>query len=361
MIKKYTVLTLTLFLVGQQTNSMTYLRRVSPTLMGVTAVCANYFTKPVNCDTEKDSNYFVKARGLREVKEEAHQTFQAQPAFTDLVDVMERCKKLPNQTYEQSCDEAYEKFKYQVNSNFRREVGGAVGSPIFWADTPEKLTKLIKLGADVNKLDSNGFSLLHSAVLYSSVRDIKLAIIAINAGVNPNITGRLDDGTGLSPLVIAIRKNDPLLVAELLRAGAYVDHFSKTYSSPLLVAMKAKSYAVIPELLKYGAYINKFVCDEYVGYKTILHQMAEDNYDDQETKDLLLYLLQKGANPYATDSQSMRPIDIAAKQNNTDFIKAVGTYKKCSKWRPWELDVTGLSDEQVIDQVLKGKRGSCTR
>lgn len=325
MFKKYAALTLTL-LAGQQASSMTYLRRLSPAVAGATAV----FSKKMTDCKERSHNDYMHDSSVWD-KDIA----SARAGARELRDLMKRCKAEPGKTYQESCDPLFDQYKAAVNMpNYKYET------PIFEANTADSALALIRMGADVNygsntigKLQTPLHKCLHPQVVR----------VLLEAGAKVDVLNKYGETPLFNAILDAANKTDCVRVSEDL-----------SYGRSALLSYEACGIGKVAELLHDRANPN-YKNDHG---KTPLHLLAKKSYANPTITNMLLM---HGANPYIKDQKGRSSVDVAAKQNNTDFIHAVGTYKKCSKWRLWERDVTGLNDEQVIDQVLNGKRGSCTR
>jgi len=336
MFRKYTILTLSFLAVGSQIFGMTALRRLSPATIGAMAlgVCGNNLLKKAEASEIRDVREFSSLRNLM-CNIECEPTYKGQ----DFVKVYRPW---------------FEKFADQANQS----GAWAYSTPaLFGAKQAEAVEELVRVGANPNFTTSQGETPLHQ------VSKVEVAEALIKNGAKVNVQNYI----GETPLLNAIYyygryKQDPKIISTMLAAGANPNTYASSYRNslnggvtPLMLAIDVDAYALVPELIKAGAYVNA----QNNRGMSALHMLSSNN--NKETLAATSELLQAGANPYLKNIDDKRPVDFAREQYNYDFIKTVGTYRKCSWRRPFERDVTGLSDSAIIDQVLDGKRATCTR
>jgi ankyrin repeat protein len=143
-------------------------------------------------------------------------------------------------------------------------INAAVGEarPLHLAayHNPAVAKTLIKLGADCNATDLNGYRLtpLHSATQDGARTDPNTLKALLNAGANPNAR----DAAGFTPLhnVIKYHQGNPKLINVLLEGGAhpqpnYDDRYPHAFD-PLLTAAANNYRAAVALLLQAGGDIN---------------------------------------------------------------------------------------------------------
>jgi len=115
--------------------------------------------------------------------------------------------------------------------------------------TLEKLELLLKHGANVNAVISNGFTLLHFAALSS---DMELMALLIKHEPNVNAV----DSYGRTPLHLAAEKGDMELMELLLKHGADVNAVDSNDRTPLHNAATNEDMKLMELLVAKGAAID---------------------------------------------------------------------------------------------------------
>ena len=189
------------------------------------------------------------------------------------------------------------------------------GTPLLLYAVTEKATDdivsaILKAGANVNQPDVNGTTPLHAAADTGSGKSME---ILLKAKADPDVC----DLRGITPLALAIRNGDFQKVKALVNAGASVNKpILNGRATPLLLAVR-------------------------VGRKNII-----------------AFLLEKGADPNQADPEGNTPLHYAAALNNPSAVQALLEAKadpsirsKAGK-RPSDL----TSDAQVME-LLKMPSG----
>lgn len=94
----------------------------------------------------------------------------------------------------------------------------------------DRVRFLLSKGADVNKLDDQGYAPLQTAVRN---RNSELARILLDAGADPNLA----DSDGTTPLIHALNRNHVPSVALLAKRGADIEKVNHQGYTPLEVAI----------------------------------------------------------------------------------------------------------------------------
>ncbi len=161
--------------------------------------------------------------------------------------------------------------------------------------------KLIDLGAEVNAVDSNGQTALHSA---AGNGQSKIVTCLLEAGADPNIRNQLNTYTPLHCAVLSA----PTLKA-LLSEGADVDcRVEVVGSTALMHAVGRKSEAGMRMLLDHNASINM---TEKNG-RTALHIAAEQAGHPE----IVRLLLEASADANAADDLGRTPLNCAIKYDD---------------------------------------------
>ena len=132
----------------------------------------------------------------------------------------------------------------------------------------EKVSALLKAGADANVVDSKGHSLIYWAI-FGANEDVSLALI--QAGVDVNI---VNEG-GVSTLMQAIEKGYiPEIVEMLLNAGADTE-YQNSHGTALMLAAESGKLDIVNMMITAGANINT----QYQFGKTALSRAAGNGHD----------------------------------------------------------------------------------
>jgi ankyrin repeat protein len=136
-----------------------------------------------------------------------------------------------------------------IDVNFRGRYNVTPLLRSILAKNKEGYTSLLKLGADPNLLDQNGFSALH---LSAREKDSSWLREALAHGGKPNLENTGNQFyPGKTPLFGALEERQTENVRLLIDAGADVNHRSKKSGQPLDVAM-SRSFELVYVLLERG-------------------------------------------------------------------------------------------------------------
>lgn len=114
-------------------------------------------------------------------------------------------------------------------------------------DVLELVKVLIKSGASVNGLDSQGYSALIYAVM---LQEVNLVSILIKKGANVNVKSRLKE---VFPLLVAARKNNLNLVKLLVSNGAEINAKNRDGQTAMDVACHLRHTKIVEFLFLNGA------------------------------------------------------------------------------------------------------------
>ncbi|MES2603735.1 MAG: ankyrin repeat domain-containing protein, partial [Pseudomonadota bacterium] len=167
----------------------------------------------------------------------------------------------------------------------------------------EAVRRLIKSGADVNAVQSDGATALQWAAYHG---DTELAARLLKAGANPALANR----NGSTPMWLASSTGDAAMLEVLLEGGANANEELPLGRRPLMLAARAGVVEAVNELIEHGADVN---AAETQRGTTALMQAA-----DQGHADVAKVLIEKGANVAAIAKPVMRDGRTAALGNSED-------------------------------------------
>lgn len=171
----------------------------------------------------------------------------------------------------------------------------------------EVVKMLINFGADINMLDNNGSVALSYAIAsittFASLNTLKV-IIDAKADLN------IPNGSGVTPLMIAILKSRVSMVKMLIDAGANINLQTKNGDTALMVAVSNDN--ILQLLIDAKADLNIQDCDG----NTVL-SLAVRNSHPSAVK----MLIDAGANINIQNNLGSTPLSIAATTNDIKSIK----------------------------------------
>ena len=221
------------------------------------------------------------------------------------------------------------------------------------ATDAERMTFLLGKGADINKMDSQGYTPLTSAVRLGSFDATKF-LLDHGAKVDA------PDHDGWMPILHAVLRNDVPAIDALLKKGANVNARSPTGYTTLAIALEEKRFDAAKTLIDAGAEINEPTATQKI---TPLMVTASEPPPANRTKKLLQKfdsiaiareLIQRGANVNAKTTEGVTPLMIAAARDNAPMI---GLLLQSGA----KSDVTNSEGETAYDIAAKNDNGSATR
>ena len=217
----------------------------------------------------------------------------------------------------------------------------------------QRMTFLLSKGADINKLDLQGYTPLTSAVRLGSVEAMNF-LLAHGAKVD------VPDKDGWAPILHAVLRNDPKLVDALVAKGANVETKAPRGYTALSIAVVEKKFDAAKALVDHGAKV-----DEAVGDKKITPLMAAASEPPPESRVRKLLqtldsvaiareLVKHGANVNAATSEGVTPLMIAAAHDNAPMI---GLLLQSGA----KADAKNADGETARDIASNADNGSATR
>lgn len=214
---------------------------------------------------------------------------------------------------------------------------------------PEPMVKkLIVLGFDVNALDAKGFSPLHLAL---SQKACKLAQLLILNGADVNNK----NPNGHTPLHLAIKINEVALIITLAQNQANLYKKNKEGLTPVRYAIKLKKLSCIEALMPYAsmhhdrAEFGSALLDLFdegifdlarkilmeIPYLHMSWHFAHNRYTHLHVaiaknapKELIAWLIERGAAINATSLDNNTPLHLAVKTNRPEIVAML--CKKCA-------------------------------
>jgi quinoprotein dehydrogenase-associated probable ABC transporter substrate-binding protein len=183
----------------------------------------------------------------------------------------------------------------------------------------ERVEFLISKGADVNKLNDNGYAPLHAAAR-SRNSDIVKLLLASKA--DPN----LPDNDGMTPLVHAIMRNHVPSIEALLGAGADIERETKQGYTPLEVAIGEDQLFAAQALIRAGANVNSANGSQKITPLMLIASQLSPQARATHLAagptpvDIAELLIEKGANVNGQSTAGVTPLMVAAGHNNAPMI-----------------------------------------
>ncbi len=312
------------------------------------------------------------------------------PAYTSLKDVMQRCKELPDQTYAQSCDHGYAKFKDQINV---RDEDGML--PITFdayhneEHTEQIVSALIRHGADLEVTDKYERTALKAAI---SNANPEIVNNLIQSGANLErvdkygetpLFGAVDEASDLTLIVENTKYESPerlqkarsavengyAVLNTLIQAGANLEATNKNGTTPLYRHITGKNPVMraYHTLRAAGAKID--VQNEY-GW-TPIHSIA---LNEEPSIIAVKALIVDGADVNIQAKSGNTPLHLITKKNkpNIAILKEliaagadVNARNKKDHFYSTPLDaiwypvvITGASEEQKVAAGILMKHGA---
>ncbi len=184
---------------------------------------------------------------------------------------------------------------------------------------PQRVEFLLSKGADVNKLNDNGYAPLHTA---ARSRNSDLVTLLLEHKADPN----LPDNDGVTPLVHAIMRNHVPSIEALIAAGADVERETRQGYTPLEVAIGEDQLFAARALINGGAKV-----DAASGKQKITPLMLIASQLSPQARathlaagptpiDIAELLIDRGAAVDAKSAAGVTALMVAAGHNNAPMI-----------------------------------------
>jgi ankyrin repeat protein len=193
-----------------------------------------------------------------------------------------------------------------------RVTYASVGDEVFFelckSGAPEEISAAIKNGADINALDSDGWTPLMFAVYRS---DPEVISVLLNAGADI-------DATVLNTAIYGINSLEVPIISLLLEHGANINEREEGASTFLMEAVRHGNPELISFLVKAGADVN--ARDKYGN--TALMKAADSPRTDNKSS-VTSILLQAGADVNARNVRGQTALMNAALSPKPDMIRVL--------------------------------------
>lgn len=212
--------------------------------------------------------------------------------------------------------------------------------------TVSDLLGAIQKGADVNEVDENGWTPLHSIAQMG--KDAKLVDLLVKKGAFVNAT----TSGGVSPFLTAVSNANPAILKALVKAGADISITLNGWDALCYAVANNSNPAVVATLLQMGLDENYSNRD-----KNTLVIIAVKNNPNEK---ILIQLFKSGYKANPEDSWWNSPLEVALEnQKDVKIIKtllqahAKVTDRARSIVNNWEV---GKYRNQVMDMLIKAKK-----
>ena len=184
---------------------------------------------------------------------------------------------------------------------------------------PERTKFLLSKGADVNKINDQGYAPLHTA---ARSRNSDLVALLLEHGADPN----LPDSDGMSPLVHAVMRNHVPSIEALAAKGADLERENRQGYTPLEIAIGEDQLFAAKALIKAGAKVGTANGKQKI---TPLMLVASQLSAQARTThlaggptpvDIAEQLIEHGAEVDAKSAAGVTPLMVAAGHNNAPMI-----------------------------------------
>jgi ankyrin repeat protein len=186
------------------------------------------------------------------------------------------------------------------------------------ARSPERIKFLVGKGADVNKMDGQGWTPLAAAA-----RDRSLAIMKLLLELKADVDS---PGPGGTPLLIAVNQNNVPAMKLLIENGANINRLSSDKVTPLAMAIVDGRYEAALTLIEAGADLDMTVGPQAVTPLMIAATQTKPGPgavflpSSARPVDVARSLIKHGADVNARSKSDMTPLMVAAANNNSPMI-----------------------------------------
>lgn len=187
------------------------------------------------------------------------------------------------------------------------------------ASDPERVRFLVEQGAEIDRLNDQGYGVMHNAARY---RDSTMIDLLIDLGADVD----LRDSDKWTPLMHAAFRNHVPSVECLIEAGADIEAKTPEQFNTLGIALGEHKFWAAKTLVEAGAKVNGPVAEEGLTplmlVATHLKSKARDTYiaEGIEPVEMARLLIDKGADVNANTPAGITPLMVAAAYDNSPII-----------------------------------------
>ena len=138
---------------------------------------------------------------------------------------------------------------------------------------------LVESGADINKVDDDGYTPLYRACVNGDLNIVKYLV-----GMKADVNLKADDDT--TALIYSCKKNNIKMAQYLIENGADVDCKDYNGRTPLYIACKRKNLDLVKSLVEHGANLN---IENEAGRNPLYRALVSKD------PDICIYLIKNGA------------------------------------------------------------------
>lgn len=186
---------------------------------------------------------------------------------------------------------------------------------------------LVEKGAEVNKLDAQGYAALHSAARH---RKVEIAKVLLDLKADPNARDR----DGMTVVMHAVMRDDPAMIKLLTERGAKLDELDASGATPLGQAVVEDRYKAAVALIEAGAAVDTpnsaakltplMIAAGKEGRRLTLgagiDRIEKLNPHDPGTLEIVRALLAKGSKVNAVSATGVTALILAAAHNNAPIV-----------------------------------------
>lgn len=190
----------------------------------------------------------------------------------------------------------------------------------------ESVQFLLHHGADVNRVNAEGESVLHlvmlAAIANPGNHTLQKAALLINYGADVNAA----DTEGCTPVMYAATKDhlEEPLVQLLCAAGAELQHTDINGETALMTAAASSRTQILKQL---GVNITTLSLQDFSGCSA-LHHCLSDEVDNPQQSVAASLLLDMGADPLTQDGEGCNALHLAVRTSDLafDVVERMATF-----------------------------------
>jgi len=214
---------------------------------------------------------------------------------------------------------------------------------------------LLEAGADCKMLDYQHQNALHRAAKEGKIKVVEIIMNHLDGADIKDVMKQMDDEKS-TPLILAVQAGNFEAVRIFMEKGGsakYVDQANDKGECPLHSATRSGDKKTVEILHKYGARINR----NNLNNETPLHLAAEnakeleDDLEDDESTEIVRFLVDNGARINQQNRAGISPIMIAACKGNVNVVKYLSS-------RDADLEYKDRNDQTIIHLAAKNDQSA---